>query len=326
MSTRVTRNSSRFKGSCDESTNKNNTETDTVPKVLPTKLPIIAPNGKIFYPCQYCSKVFQRKLTGVNHMKKCKNSNTDRGTSKYFNNKISDNIENRLERSHANDDTNVNSSSAASEYFSSDTSEMMETHNVNDRLEKKHANKLTTNNSNKDNMETGVTENNSNFSENNNENPNLKIFQDITLETPKDSTVDMNSKQPSKPNDISIYDYNEDGISFSEVDKTDSDKKCKQCHKFFENPLDLLRHSRTCRNIPIKILPPEEVEKYFDSPNRNFCPICEKPIKTKNFRSIFIKHLLVHTVGLSHECNICKKKFKRRDHMKAHHKRHIVCF
>lgn len=104
----------------------------------------------------------------------------------------------------------------------------------------------------------------------------------------------------------------------------EKDTNCSICGQRFDNPLDLLRHRRDLHNFPRTIVSAGVIERYFDSPNRSFCPICRKPIKTRNYRSVFIKHLMVHTVGETFECKVCSKKFKRKDHMKAHEKRHIV--
>lgn len=99
--------------------------------------------------------------------------------------------------------------------------------------------------------------------------------------------------------------------------------RCNYCKEHFDNPLMLLRHKRESHSFPKTLLPLEEIEKYYDYPNRNFCPICKKAIKTNNYRSIFLKHLQTHTYNVF-ECVICKKKFKRRDHMLNHQKRHVV--
>ncbi|KAJ8916613.1 hypothetical protein NQ315_000258 [Exocentrus adspersus] len=128
---------------------------------------------------------------------------------------------------------------------------------------------------------------------------------------------------------LPVSDYNKSDEDSVQDVKLNNDgfvknRQCKHCSTLFDNPLDLLRHTRDCHNLPRTILPMEEVEKYFDYPNKLFCPICEKPIKTHNIRSVFIKHLLVHTTGVAHECTVCKKQFRRRDHMRAHEKRHVV--
>lgn len=99
--------------------------------------------------------------------------------------------------------------------------------------------------------------------------------------------------------------------------------RCNYCREQFDNPLMLLRHKREFHKFPKTLLPLEEIEKYYDYPNRNFCPICKKAIKTNNYRSLFLKHLQTHTHNVF-ECVICKRKFKRRDHMMNHQKRHVV--
>lgn len=224
-----------------------------------TKQPVITPNGKVYYPCQYCCKIFPQKLTSVTHMKKCPN---------------------KISKPAVLSETGINNNGV-------DVEQQTEL-----RIEE-------TRNSNNTSTENVSPE------------PVNKIGQHIAK-------------------DLSIYDYNEPDDELQDKDLHENgnedlnNRQCKHCNTLFDNPLELLRHTRDCHNFPRTILPPEEIEKYFDYPNRQYCPICEKPIKTRNFRSIFIKHLLVHTRGLTHECSICKKKFRRRDHMRAHEKRHIV--
>lgn len=109
-----------------------------------------------------------------------------------------------------------------------------------------------------------------------------------------------------------------------QVNNASGDHKCNHCREYFENPILLLRHKREVHNFPRTLLPIEDIEKYYDYPNRTFCPICKKVIKTNNFRSVFIKHLHTHTPMLVFECIICKKKFRRKDHMINHQKRHVV--
>lgn len=104
------------------------------------------------------------------------------------------------------------------------------------------------------------------------------------------------------------------------------EERCRYCSKFFTNPVECLRHKRTHFNKII--LPLEVIENYYDYPNRTYCPICKEKLKSRNFRSIFIKHLLTHTAHTSfnYTCVVCKRKFKRKDHMSAHQKRHVVPF
>ncbi|KAJ8985252.1 hypothetical protein NQ317_018282 [Molorchus minor] len=230
-----------------------------------SKQPMTAPNGKLFYSCQFCYKVFPNKTTSITHMKKC----PDKSNAKLLDKDIAQNgpnINNNMEQTKEGD------------------KKIEET--VEDKAE-----------------------------------PRIKITQNIRVQTAEpEKTVDP----------ASVYDYDEedekpDDGGFKENDEDAANNRlCKHCKTIFDNPLELLRHTRDCHSFPRTILPPEEIEKYFDSPNREFCPICEKPIKTRNFRSVFIKHLLVHTTGLTHECKVCKKKFRRRDHMRAHEKRHII--
>ncbi|KAJ8931354.1 hypothetical protein NQ314_015763 [Rhamnusium bicolor] len=230
----------------------------TEEETVQSKQPIMAPNGKIFYPCQYCNKIFPQKTTSITHMKKCPSNNSilpkdiDKKEPVINNN---DEHQSKVEKNE-----NLNSSGSSTENKSPEQ--------------------------------------------------RIRITQNVMLHC-----VKAPCQEKLVMNDTSIYDYNEEdsdesGDKDSKENEEDAlnNKLCKHCKTLFDSPLDLLRHTRDCHNFPRTILPPDEIAKYFDSPNRSFCPICEKPIKTRNFRSVFIKHLLVHTTGLTHECGVCKKK------------------
>lgn len=118
-----------------------------------------------------------------------------------------------------------------------------------------------------------------------------------------------------------------DSVTFTRLEnnkKKDYKERCRFCSSVFTNPVEFLRHGRT-HSAKI-MLPLEVIENYYDYPNRTYCPICKEKLKTKNFKSIFIKHLLTHTTTLKYTCAVCKKQFRRKDHMSAHQKRHIVPF
>ncbi|KAK9892795.1 hypothetical protein WA026_021987 [Henosepilachna vigintioctopunctata] len=98
---------------------------------------------------------------------------------------------------------------------------------------------------------------------------------------------------------------------------------CRKCSQVFLSSLELLRHSRREHTYPKIIMSPAEISKFISLKDRSHCPICEKPLSS-SYKSIYLKHLQTHSCVLEHICPICKKKFKRRDHMRAHQKRHIV--
>lgn len=135
------------------------------------------------------------------------------------------------------------------------------------------------------------------------------------FDTFNDELNGENSRDDKQDNEVKVK------IQFNNAT---GENRCNHCKEIFENPLLLLRHKREAHKFPKKLLPREEIEKYYDYPNRSFCPICKKVIKTNNFRSIYLKHLHTHTVIAVFECIICKKVFKRKDHMVNHQKRHIV--
>ncbi|EFA04910.1 zinc finger protein 493 [Tribolium castaneum] len=97
---------------------------------------------------------------------------------------------------------------------------------------------------------------------------------------------------------------------------------CRECKKEFKSSLELLRHGRKVHSYPKVLMALSEVKKFYAAKNRSECPICHKPLKT-NFRSAFVKHLLTHTNEMKYSCKVCNKKFRRSDHMKAHEKRHV---
>ncbi|KAG5894723.1 hypothetical protein JTB14_006142 [Gonioctena quinquepunctata] len=334
MSRRLTRNSSaQIKRNNENITGKNYTvvpEETNSPKALCNQS-VIASKRKTF-PCQYCAKVFPKKISSLNHMKKCPKKNTTTitdGTS--------------IGKTLGNNKTDGNNSNADNNQYEV----------INDSGRSKESDGFSENLIPKIEISQNMTM----------EAPRVKteIFSSPEISKPSDpmdiftyenetsrvKTEIFFPPEPSDPLDIftyenetprvkaeifslpiednesgnvSMYDYNEDisgSLTYSEIIRCDEDRTCNHCHKFFENSLDLLRHSR------IFHLPLEEVEKYFDYPNKSFCPICKKSIKTMNWKSAFVRHLLGHTDELAHECSICKKKFRRMDHMRAHEKRHI---
>lgn len=98
---------------------------------------------------------------------------------------------------------------------------------------------------------------------------------------------------------------------------------CQQCDQDFATSLELLRHSRAIHSYPRIIMALSEVQKYYTIKDRSECPICHKPLRT-HFKSAFIKHLQTHTNEALYSCMVCKQKFGRMDHMKAHEKRHVA--
>lgn len=140
----------------------------------------------------------------------------------------------------------------------------------------------------------------------------------------------INSHSPrtesSKSSDMShIYDYTDEFDSPEENKAADanSEHTCTLCKVTFKDQIELLRHQRASHQFPKTILTLEQIERYYDYPNRNNCPICKKPIRS-NFRSVFIKHLKTHTMAKSAVCRICNMVFKSKSYMRSHEKRHVV--
>ncbi|CAH0549607.1 unnamed protein product [Brassicogethes aeneus] len=106
------------------------------------------------------------------------------------------------------------------------------------------------------------------------------------------------------------------------VDDVDKSLKCRMCAQVFLNPFEKLKHTRETHKIIKITVPYDEVAKYFDNEDKDNCPICAKHIKSRNFKSVFVKHLLTHTQGTIYPCPICYRRFRRKDHMKNHERRH----
>lgn len=237
------------------------------------KQPIIS-NGRLFYPCQYCNKLFPQKLLSKYHMKKCARRSDINATH------INNNVETQKEKNPSNKVTRCVESST----------------DLSNTLQDKNKQANTTENMDPENVKTNK----------------LKTTKNDCRKLEKHAKID--------------FDKRKNIVTFSKLErncKNEFLEKCRYCNACFRNPLELLRHKRTHNSDKI-ILPIEEIEKYFDYPNRSYCPICKQKLKTKNFRSIFTKHLLTHTSTTLYGCVICKKQFTRKDHMRAHEKRHIV--
>lgn len=172
-------------------------------------------------------------------------------------------------------------------------------------------------------------------------NQSLLVNTEITKGTP---TVTKTTRNKTQKPEIQINkgeDINENRINNDEMEseKTingevgniqiqfsnlEGENRCQHCKEVFQNPILLLRHKRKEHSFPKRHLLLEDIEKYYDYPNRSFCPICKRTLKSNNFRCNFIKHLQTHAKVNTIECVICKQKFKRKEHMLNHQKRHIV--
>ncbi|CAH1107835.1 unnamed protein product [Psylliodes chrysocephalus] len=281
---------------------------------IEVKESLVTPNGKTFYPCQYCTKIFPREATCKTHIEKCSSRSNPVAQNNINSKSKANNIES-LVLNTSNDcrsceNGDISNGSDDDSEKSINKSEML---NISgSSTEKKH-------------LPSTKGLHRINISQNIMVKSATTVIQDSTAEEKEaddDDDVQIIPQEIPKY-DLSIYDYDEDT-----TDETPQIKEhqCKLCPFVAENAIDLIRHKRKEHSGPRKIISPDEIQKYFDWPDRDFCPICEKPIKTKNYKSLFIKHLLVHTTGLAYECKICKKKFRRIDHLKGHEKRHIITF
>ncbi|XP_044764575.1 PR domain zinc finger protein 15-like [Coccinella septempunctata] len=98
---------------------------------------------------------------------------------------------------------------------------------------------------------------------------------------------------------------------------------CPRCPEVFVSELELFRHKRAKHTAPKIIMALSEVKKFYDVPDRSHCPICKRVFNSSN-KTIYIKHLQSHSYIGEYACPVCKKNFKRKDHMRMHQKRHIV--
>ncbi|KAL3270762.1 hypothetical protein HHI36_021288 [Cryptolaemus montrouzieri] len=98
---------------------------------------------------------------------------------------------------------------------------------------------------------------------------------------------------------------------------------CKECSEVFFTAVELFRHKKMKHTYPRIKMAPDEVNKHINIKDRSHCPICGRPINSR-YKSIYVKHVQTHSWLAEHECPTCKKKFRRKDQMKKHAKRHIV--
>ncbi|KAJ3651901.1 hypothetical protein Zmor_017905 [Zophobas morio] len=259
---------------------------------------IVTSDGRIFYPCQYCNKVFPIKKSRTFHIKKCPAKDyilsvDERNIPKKAANKI-----------------DIQQNIVLSEQM--DVSEILK--------------------SNSPPIKITIRRNGAHDSD------EFTVSNSLVLKEKNEAIEDFNAlakrlqsnavtliKQPKKEDEEKPK--SEGDSSSSESIKEDSDESnettCRECTKEFGSPLELLRHSRKCHSYPKVVMALSEVKKFYSVKNRSECPICHKPLKT-SFRSAFVKHLHTHTNEMKYSCHVCKKKFRRSDHMKAHEKRHII--
>ncbi|CAG9830959.1 unnamed protein product [Diabrotica balteata] len=288
-------------------------EADYVKKVYNNKIDnnFVEESSAVLHSCQLCCKIFSVQKDYENHMKNCTNSNSDISNVRF----ISTNE--TTETVPIQDDSTTVSPNRNTFYPCQNCIKVF----PSEKTCKSHMNQCIKKNNlrNKELINTKTKES---------DNPRCQSpytesdkFNDVSDTT--EIIEEPITKQPKY--DISIYDYDEVD-SEDDTPKVTKDTKCKFCDFIAENPMELLKHKRKFHTATRYILPVHEIRKYFDYPDRSFCPICEQPVKTKNFRSIFIRHLLVHAPGFTFQCRICKKRFRRHDHMKAHEKRHVLTY
>ncbi|XP_050501942.1 PR domain zinc finger protein 5-like [Diabrotica virgifera virgifera] len=266
----------------------------------------------VLYSCQLCYKIFSLEREYINHKEKCSNSNFHI----ISNVRINGTSETVTETIPVQDDSTNVSPNGNSLYPCRNCSIVFPSENTC----KSHMNQCKKNNLRDKELINIRTK----------ESDNPRCQSPYTgsekLSDVSRTTEISEEPMPKQPKyDISIYDYDEID-SEDDTPKVPSDTKCKYCEFIADNPMELLKHKRELHTAAKQTLPVHEIQKYFDYPDRSFCPICEQPVKTKNFRSIFIRHLLVHAPSMSFQCRICKKRFRRLDHMKAHEKRHVLTY
>lgn len=277
------------------------------------------PNGHIYYPCQYCNKVFTLKKSRNNHLRYCPEKDyilsvngvqTDRNIpikkpnniilKEHLNEQILKNDENppiklTIRRSPKNGISHftVISSLVLSDddNRSGDFSFISKHYNPNFSLNKE---------------------------------PNL-----IETKKVKQKETDCSKKlNNTSENSVNLCKRleNENTTSVKEVPTVQKKMPrhyCKQCKQEFETSLILLRHSRETHSYPRILMAMSEIKKFYRIEDRSVCPICRKPLRS-NFMSAFTKHLHTHANDMRYGCQVCKKKFRRPDHMKAHEKRHVI--
>ncbi|XP_050302222.1 zinc finger protein weckle-like [Anthonomus grandis grandis] len=102
-----------------------------------------------------------------------------------------------------------------------------------------------------------------------------------------------------------------------------SQRTCQICGAIFDDPIYVLRHKREKHPTKKVQLPKEKLKVYLELDCRPICPLCFKQIPSYQYRSIYTKHILTHTADPEFECEICGQKYKRKDHLENHKKRHV---
>ncbi|CAG9858556.1 unnamed protein product [Phyllotreta striolata] len=251
------------------------------------------------YSCQHCSKSFLRNSTYRTHVSICSTKNTT--------NEVIANTTSNTSCSNNPDETNRFSSSSSKSPKS-------------DHKEQNETTTTCTNTSNTINVSQNIIIPVNKLLDK----PDSDAQSTVLIDTDDSDVQIIQQKIPKY--DLSIYDYDED-IDTAQV-PSPTKNKCKICEYTADSPIELIKHKRTkhAQTEPVLVFPPEEVRKYFDWPDRSTCPLCGKQLKTRNYKSLFLRHLSVHTVGLAYECRICGKKFRRVDQLRGHENRHVVSY
>ncbi|XP_044260115.1 zinc finger protein 14-like [Tribolium madens] len=254
---------------------------------------IVTEDGRVFYPCQFCNKVFPIKKSRTSHIQKC--------PAKEYILSVGDDSK-----------ILVKNPEKPSELKKIDIKQnivLNEQTDVEKDSSKSPPIKLTIKRSpsNGNKGSEHFTVSNSLVLKEKNDTDDFNTIAK-RLESNSVTITKQSSKNDQKPPPESD-DFNE----FT----------CRECKKEFRSSLELLRHGRKVHSYPKVLMALSEVKKFYTSKDRSECPICHKPLKT-NFRSAFVKHLLTHTNEMKYSCKVCNKKFRRADHMKAHEKRHVI--
>jgi uncharacterized C2H2 Zn-finger protein len=314
---------------------------------------VVTSDGRVFYPCQYCNKVFPIKKSRTFHIKKCPakeyiltvGDSPEVNEDKWEKSGVKDEESRKkgvVERPEVNGgnvekEIEVNGESSSEEIKEISVEKAAE---CDIPVAKKQSSKIDIQQNIVLNKQMNVEEilsksqsppikltirrSASNGSEVSN---HFTVCNSLILKEKNESNDVFDSiAKRLKSNSVTITKQpkKEEVEETVAPEKTESTETvCKQCRQEFASPLELLRHSRNCHSYPKILMAMSEVKKFYSAEDRSECPICHKPLKT-NFRSAFVKHLHTHTNEMKYSCNVCNRKFRRSDHMKAHEKRHVV--
>ncbi|CAG9770325.1 unnamed protein product [Ceutorhynchus assimilis] len=150
--------------------------------------------------------------------------------------------------------------------------------------------------------------------------PGQKLFQRIP------SPVEEVAEKPAGIFDFVDEQDDEDSKRKRKELRELKDRTCCTCSKVFSDPVAVLYHKRKEHYRSKIIVDKLELQSYLLKPPKSHCPVCLKQLHhKKNVKTLYVKHLMTHANVLesSLKCKVCERKFKRKDHLENHERRHF---